>query len=407
MKVLVVNTGSSSVKYAVIEPEAGRELAEGIVERIGLEGTKLKARASGDGRQGERKKERAASEVRSAADALREIAREVVHGPTAVLGSLDEIDAVGHRAVHGGEVYSDSVLIDEKVKSTIRELAALAPLHNPANLAGIEAAEDLLPDRPHVAVFDTAFHATMPPRAHLYGLPMDFAREHRLRRYGFHGTSHKYVSGRAIEMLGSPERSKIVTAHVGNGVSLCAVADGKSVDTTMGFTPLEGVMMGTRSGTVDPGLVLHMVQRLGKSPEEVDRLLNKESGLLGMAGIGSGDLRDIEAAIESGSESAKLAYETYLYRLALAVGTMAAALDGLDALVFTAGAGEKSPELREAVCARLGYLGVEIDDTKNKGARPDCDISSAAARARTLVSATQEDVMIARETARVVAAACG
>jgi acetate kinase len=233
---------------------------------------------------------------------------------------------------------------------------------------------------------------------------MDFAREHRLRRYGFHGTSHKYVSQRAIEMLGSPAHSKVVTAHVGNGVSLCAVADGKSIDTTMGFTPLEGVIMGTRSGTVDPGLVLHLITKLGKPAAEVDRLLNKESGLLGMAGIGSGDLRDIEAAIESGNEPARLAYETYLYRLALAVGTMAAALGGLDALVFTAGAGEKSPELREAVCARLGYLGVEIDATKNKDARPDCDISSAAARARTLVIATQEDVMIARETARVVGA---
>ncbi len=404
MKVLVVNTGSSSVKYAVIEPDAGRELAEGVVERIGLEGTKLKARASGDGEQGERKNERAASEVRSVADALREIARELVEGPTAVLGSLGEIDAVGHRAVHGGEAYSDPVVITDTVKSTIRDLAALAPLHNPANLAGIEAAEKLLPGKPHVAVFDTAFHTTIPPRAHLYGLPMDFAREHRLRRYGFHGTSHKYVSSRAIEMLGSPAHSKIVTAHVGNGVSLCAVADGRSVDTTMGFTPLEGVIMGTRSGTVDPGLVLHLITKLGKPAAEVDRLLNKESGLLGMAGIGSGDLRDIEAAIESGNEPAKLAYETYLYRLALAVGTMAAALDGLDALVFTAGAGEKSPGLREAVCARLGYLGVEIDPTKNKDARPDCDISSAAARARTLVIVTQEDVMIARETARVVGA---
>ncbi|MHC4253836.1 MAG: acetate/propionate family kinase [Planctomycetota bacterium] len=399
MKILVVNAGSSSLKCAVIDPDVTAELAEGLVERIGLEGTRLKASA------GERRSERACPEVADAADALGCLVRELVTGPTAVLGSLDQVDAVGHRLVHGGDVYSDSVVIDDAVIETARELSALAPLHNPANLAGIEAARALLPDRPHVAVFDTAFHATIPPRAHLYGLPIELAREHRLRRYGFHGTSHKYVSGRAIEMLGWPAHSRIVTAHVGNGVSLCAVLDGKSVDTTMGMTPLEGVMMGTRSGSVDPGIVLYLIEKLGLPVGEVDRLLNKESGIYGLAGVGSGDLRDIEAAIDSGNETARTAYDAYLYRLALAVGTMAAALGGIDAVAFTAGAGEKSPELREAVCARLGFLGVVLDPQKNATAAPDCDVSASNARARTFVIATQEDLIIARETARVVASA--
>ncbi|MHC5056740.1 MAG: acetate/propionate family kinase [Planctomycetota bacterium] len=397
MRVLVVNAGSSSVKYAVIDPAREDELAEGLVERIGSEGTHLKARAH-DGRT----EERDVPGVASAADALAEIAKALTEGPAACLGSLDEIDAVGHRVVQGADLYSESVLVDERVKAAIRDLSELAPLHNPANLAGIEAAEALLPGKPQVAVFDTAFHATVPPRAHLYGLPLEFARKHRLRRYGFHGTSHAYVSARAIEMLGDPAHSRVVTAHIGNGVSLCAVLDGKSVDTTMGFTPLEGVVMGTRSGDVDPALVVYLIEKLGMSPGDVDRMLNRESGLLGLAGLGSGDLRDVMAARDSGDERAATAYDVYVYRLGLATGAMAAALGGLDALVFTAGAGERSARLRADVCARLGHLGVEIDPSKNEAARPDCDVSAAGARARTLVIATQEDLMIARETARVV-----
>ncbi len=396
MKILVVNAGSSSLKYAVVDSDAETELGEGLVERIGSEGTRLKARA-GDGRT----EERDVPGVASAGEALAEIAKSLTAGPAACLGSLDEIDAVGHRVVQGADRYSESVLIDDCVKAAVADFAELAPLHNPANLAGMEAAEALLPGKPQVAVFDTAFHSTIPPRAHLYGLPLELARRHRLRRWGFHGTSHAYVSARAIEMLGRPAHSRIVTAHIGNGVSLCAVLDGKSIDTTMGFTPLEGVVMGTRSGDVDPALVVYLITKLGRSPEEVGRMLNRESGLLGLAGIGTGDLRDVMAARDSGNERAATAYDVYVYRLSLAAGAMAAALGGLDALVFTAGAGERSPELRADVCRRLAHLGVEIDPAANEAARPDCDVSAAGSRAHTFVIATQEDLMIARETARV------
>jgi len=397
MNILVINAGSSSVKYAVIDPAEEREIGEGLVERIGSDGACLKAVAR-DGRT----EERDVPGVASVGDALAEIARTLTDGQAACLNSLDEIDAVGHRVVHGADVFSGSALVDDRVKADLAGLSELAPLHNPANLAGIEAAETLLPGRPHVAVFDTAFHSTIPPRAYLYGLPIEFAKKHRIRRYGFHGTSHAWVSARAIEMLGGPEHSRVVTAHIGNGVSLCAVRDGRSVDTTMGFTPLEGVVMGTRSGDVDPALVVYMIERLGMSPGDVDRMLNKESGLLGLAGIGSGDLRDVMKARDSGDERAAAAYDVYVYRLVLSIGTMAAALGGLDALVFTAGAGEHSPGLRADVCAGVAHLGVDVDPTLNNDALPDCDISAATAPVRTFVIATQEDRMIARETARVV-----
>jgi len=397
MKILVINAGSSSVKYAVIDPAEECEIGEGLVERISSEDACLKAVAR-DGRT----EEREVPGVASVGGALAEIAKTLTDGQAACLDSLDEIDAVGHRVVQGADIYSGSVLVDDRVKADVAELSELAPLHNPANLAGIEAAEALLPGRPHVAVFDTAFHSTIPPRAYLYGLPLEFARKHRLRRYGFHGTSHAWVSARAIEMLGGPEHSRVVTAHIGNGVSLCAVRDGRSVDTTMGFTPLEGVVMGTRSGDVDPALVVFMIQKLGMSPDNVDRTLNKESGLLGLAGIGSGDLRDVMKARDSGDERAAAAYDVYVYRLVLALGKMTAALGGLDALVFTAGAGEHSPGLRAGICAGVAHLGVDVDPALNDVAEPDCDISAADAHVRTLVIATQEDRMIARETVRVM-----
>jgi len=395
--ILVVNAGSSSVKYAVIDPAEEREIGEGLVERIGSERACLKAGAR-DGRTVERD----VPGVASVRDALAEIVTALTSGPAACLRSLDEIDAVGHRVVQGADVFSGSVLVDGRVKADLSELSELAPLHNPANLAGIEAAEALLPGRPHVAVFDTAFHSTIPPRAHLYGLPIEFARKHRLRRYGFHGTSHAWVSARGIEMLGGPEHSRIVTAHIGNGVSLCAVRDGKSIDTTMGFTPLEGVVMGTRSGDVDPALVVYLIENLGMSTAEAERMLSGEGGLLGLAGIGSGDLRDVMKARDSGDERAATAYDVYVYRLVLAVGEMAAALGGMDALVFTAGAGEHSPALRADVCGGVEHLGVDVDPALNDDAEPDCDVSAAAARVRTLVVETQEDRMIARETALVV-----
>lgn len=402
MNVLVINAGSSSLKYALVtsDDDGGQGVrAEGLVERIGLEGTRLVAHRKGADAAEER---RGLDGVTGPEDALAVATGALTSGPTAVLASLDAVDAVGHRVVHGGDVYSDPVVIDDGVKATIEDLASLAPLHNPANLAGIRAAERLLPGRPHVAVFDTAFHATIPGEAHLYGLPLDFARDRRLRRYGFHGTSHKYVSGRARELLGVDRSRRLVTAHIGNGVSLTAVRDGRSIDTTMGFTPLEGVVMGTRSGTLDPAIVIHLIRHAGMDADAVDRLLNRQSGLYGMAAVGSGDLRDVLEAREAGLETAAMAYDVYVYRLVTAIGALAAALDGLDALVFTAGAGEHSSELRQDVCARLGYLGVRLDPEANRGARPDCDVTAEGVSPRVLVVATQEDVLIARETLAVL-----
>lgn len=434
MKVLVINAGSSSVKYAVVDcpdGQAPRTLGGGIVERIGAEGTHLTARrapsappreepAGGaeqrrhEGRAADEnpgapsaaRQERDVPEVRTTDDALQVIAEALTAGSAALLESLDAVEAVGHRVVHGGDVYSDPVRIDDAVKHRVRELSTLAPLHNPANLAGVEAAQRLLPGRPHVAVFDTAFHSTMPAEAHLYGIPLDLARDRRLRRYGFHGTSHKYVARRARALLreaGAPD-ARLITAHIGNGASLTAVRQGRSIDTTMGFTPLEGVMMGTRSGTVDPALVLHLIRQEGMSPDEVDRLLNKRSGLEGMAAIGSGDLRDVLGAREAGLETAAAAYGVYVYRLVTAVGALTAALDGLDALVFTGGAGENSATLRADVCARLGYLGLRVEPERNADPQGDCDLTASGARCRVLRVRTREDEMIARETVSVLRA---
>ena len=413
MNVLVINAGSSSLKYALVtapDPEGGAAgsrgasltvRADGIVERIGLQGTRLVAHRRGEDAA---EQTRTLTGVQGPDAAMAAVAEALTAGPAAVLGSLDAVDAVGHRVVHGGDLYSDPVRIDDGVKRAIEALVPLAPLHNPANLAGIRAAEGLLPGRPQVAVFDTAFHATLPAEAHLYGLPLDFARDRRIRRYGFHGTSHKYVSGRAREMLGPDRSARLVTAHIGNGVSLTAVRDGRSIDTTMGFTPLEGVVMGTRSGSLDPALVLHLLRHEQMDVDAVDRLLNRQSGLYGMAAIGSGDLRDVLGAREACLETAAVAFDVYVYRLVTAVGALAAALDGLDGLVFTAGAGEHSPELRAAVCARLGYLGVALDPDANAAARPDCDVSARGAACRVLVIATQEDILIARETLAVLEA---
>jgi acetate kinase len=397
VKILVINTGSSSVKHSLIDVTTGDVLSTGSVERIACPGTRMKVRAQ-DGRS----EERDASEIATTKDAIAGIARALTDGPAGVLRDLDGIDAVGHRVVQGGVAYSNAAVVDSHVKAAIQEYAALAPLHNPANLAGILAAEELLPGKTHVAVFDTAFHATMPPRARYYGLPLEFARRHRIMRYGFHGSSHQYVSARAREMLGSPAHSRIVTAHIGNGVSLCAVCDGKSVDTTMGFTPLEGVIMGTRSGSVDPAAILYMISDLGRTPAQVDKLLNKESGLLGMAGVGSGDLRDVLAARTKGNEGAAIAFDAYVYRLAQAVSAMTLAMRGMDALVFTAGAGENSPELRSAVCEQLDFLGIAIDAKKNAAVRGDGEIGARTATTRTFVVKTHEDMVIAKQTARLV-----
>ncbi|HHN46716.1 MAG TPA: acetate kinase, partial [Planctomycetes bacterium] len=298
--------------------------------------------------------------------------------------------------------FKDSVVINDEVKHCIKELAALAPLHNPPNLVGIEACEELF-DVPNVAVFDTAFHATLPQHAFIYPLPHELYERDGIRRYGFHGTSHRYVSERAVEMLGrGAEGTRIVTCHAGNGVSMTAVKDGRSVDTSMGFTPLEGVMMGTRSGSIDPAIPLYLMSSKGYDLKKTDTLLNKQSGILGLAGVGSSDFRDLLNAMHGGNARARLAFDVYCYRVKLYIGAYAAAMGGLDAVVFTAGIGENSAEFRSAVCADLGFLGITIDPVKNEKEKGDRNISAAGASAAVLVIATKEDLVIVRETVRLV-----
>ncbi len=384
MHVLVVNAGSSSVKYSLVETENGEELISGIVERIGLPGTRHK-----HGGQSEE------VEVRDYDEALRVI--------LSAEPGLRDAGAIGHRVVHGGEKFRETVLITREVKETIRRLFDLAPLHNPSNLACIEACERALPGPPQAAVFDTAFHATLPAHAYTYPIPYGLYEKDGIRRYGFHGTSHRYVAERAAELLGragDPDL-KLVTAHLGNGCSLTAVKGGKSIETSMGFTPLEGVMMGTRSGSIDPAVVLYLIEKKGMTADEVDNLLNKKSGILGLAGTGSPDMRDLLAAAAGGDARARLALEVFCYRIAMCVGAFAAALDGLDAVVFTAGIGENSGPVREKVCARLTHLGAELDPKRNSR-RGEGLISFEAARTAVLVVPTNEELMIARETERVV-----
>jgi acetate kinase len=372
MLVLVLNTGSSTVKFSLIET---------ATEKARLEGTL----------------DFEEHHFQRPADAV----KAVLQTP-ALVAERKAITAVGHRVVHGGSRYVQSQRITPEVKAGIRALAELAPLHNPVSLEGIEAAQEAWPDLPHVAVFDTAFHATLPPAAFTYALPHTWITDWRLRRYGFHGLSFAYCSRRAVEMLGrGPAGTRLVVCHLGNGCSLAAVRDGASIDTTMGFTPLDGLVMGTRSGSVDPGLLLHVQRRHGVSAEDMDRLLNHESGLLGVSGLAS-DMRRIEQEAASGHAGARLAREVFVHRLRQLIGAMAASLGGVDALVFTAGIGEHSATLRAETCRGLGFLGVELDASANAGCRPDADVATAASRARILVIATREDLTVVREAMRVL-----
>jgi acetate kinase len=327
---------------------------------------------------------------------------ELTRGNTPILSSLAEVGAVGHRVVHGGDVYTSSVRVTAKVKKDIGELAELAPLHNPANLEGIQAAEAALPRVPQVAVFDTAFHATIAEAARVYPVPYAWYTDWRVRRYGFHGLSHAYCSSRAAELLGrSGTNLKLIICHLGNGCSLSAVRDGVCVDTSMGFTPLEGLMMGTRSGSVDPGLLLHVMRRRGLTPEQLDTVLNHESGLLGVSGV-SGDMRQVQSAARAGDRRAELALNIYVHRLRQMIGAMAASLGGVDALVFTAGVGENSVDIRATTCNGLSYLGLELDPSANANVHPDADVATSSSRGRILVIGTREDVMIVRETQRII-----
>lgn len=396
MKILVVNCGSSSVKYQFVDMNGEKVLCKGLAERIGIEGGRLVHRVNNDKHVIERN-------MKDHEEALKLVLDVLVDPEIGVIKDLSEIDAVGHRVVHGAERFASSVLIDEEVMKALEENVHLAPLHNPPNILGIKAIQKLLPKVPNVGVFDTAFHQSMPKKAYLYALPYELYETHRIRRYGFHGTSHRYVSRRAAEILGRDYYDfKVITCHLGNGASIAAVRHGKSVDTSMGFTPLEGLVMGTRCGDIDPAIVIYLQQNLGMSVEKVYDLLNKKSGMLGLTNNLSSDMRDIEDAAHSGNEIAQLALDIYVYRIAKYIGAYAAAMNGVDAIVFTAGVGENSPYVREKVCEYLGFLGVKIDRQLNDVKGLERIISTPDSKVAVLIVPTNEELVIARDTKYIV-----
>lgn len=397
MKVLVINSGSSSLKYQLYDMTDESVLAKGLVERIGMDSSILTHKPTGKDEVVE------VSEILEHNTAIRKVIEKLTDGVHGVLSSVEEINAVGHRVVHGGEFFNESALVDKEAKKNIRALIDLAPLHNPAAVMGIEASEINMPGVPQVVVFDTAFHQTMPEKAYLYAIPRVLYSKYKVRRYGFHGTSHYYVSLAAAEFLNKPiEDLKIITAHIGNGGSLTAIQGGVSVDTSMGMTPLEGLMMGTRSGDLDPAIVPYVMNKEELSVSEVNSMLNKHSGLLAISGVSS-DMRDITDGWEKGEANATLAFEMYEYRLRKYIGSYAAAMNGVDVLIFTAGVGENSAIVRKAVCDNLSYLGIEIDEELNKIRSGDPRrISTTNSKVEVLVVPTNEELVIARDTFRIV-----
>ncbi|MBU0550398.1 acetate kinase [Myxococcota bacterium] len=390
MKVLVLNCGSSSIKYQLLEMPAAELLAKGLIERIGEPEGYISQTVGGI-------KQQKTLPIADHGVGLREALSALTQGEGAPLADLDEIEAVGHRVVHGGEDFTGTVVIDEAVLDALRANVPLAPLHNPANILGIEVAQRTLPCATQVGVFDTAFHQTMPPHAYLYAIPKALYREDRVRRYGFHGTSHRFVTAAAAEALGRPvEALNLITCHLGNGASVAAIAGGRSIDTSMGLTPLEGLVMGTRSGDLDPALIFHIARAKGLSLDAVDKLLNKQSGLLGLSGQ-SNDCRVLEERAEAGDEDALLALEVFAYRLKKYIGAYSAALGRVDAVIFTAGIGENSPWVRAHACAGLEILGIKLDEAKNN-TRGVVDISAAEATTRVLVLPTNEERLIAEDT---------
>jgi acetate kinase len=392
MKILVCNAGSSSLKFSLFEAEGELLLAEGGIDWT-TKPTRLVFRRTGHQEIREELK------LEKHADAAARILDDLRACPSAALHTLEDLQAVGHRVVHGGERYTAAVRITPEVKRVIGELAELAPLHNPVSLDGITAMERVLPRVPQVAAFDTAFHATLSDAARTYPVPQKWTREWGVRRYGFHGLSHSYCAGRAAEMIGRRDL-RLIIAHLGNGASVSAVCNGICVDTSMGFTPLEGLMMGTRSGTVDPGMLVYLLRHKGLDVNELDHALNYESGLLGLSGFSS-DMREVLSKLPDNPD-ARLAIEVYAHRIRQTVGAMATTLGGVDALVFTAGVGEHAPEIRERVCENLNYLGLDLDRTANESCKPDADVAMPASAARILVIATREDLTIMRETRQLV-----
>ncbi|MBQ7103408.1 MAG: acetate kinase [Anaerotignum sp.] len=392
MKVLVLNCGSSSLKYQLIDMETEGVLAKGLCERIGIEGSRLKHQPAGkDAVIFDDYQEDHSVSVKMVLDAL-------THPEYGVVKSMSEINAVGHRVVHGGEYFANSVIINQEVIAAIEKCCELAPLHNPANLIGIAACDKIMPGVPQVAVFDTAFHQTMPERAYMYALPYEYYEKYKIRRYGFHGTSHRFVSEEVAKMLGRPyEETKTVTCHLGNGGSICAVRNGKSIDTTMGFTPLEGLVMGTRAGDIDAAVITYLMEKENLTAAEMDNILNKQSGVLGISGVSS-DFRDIEEASEAGNARAGMALDVFAYKVAKRIGAYTAAMNGVDAIVFTAGLGENSASTRKEICDYLGYLGVHIDSYNNSLRGKAMEISAPDSRVRVFVIPTNEELVIARDT---------
>lgn len=399
MLVLVLNCGSSSIKSQLLDLERGTVLAKGLLEKIGLPDCFFTYEPLG------RETVSFPVEAKDHFSGLEVVTSALTHPAYGAVKDLKEIDAIGHRVVHGGEKFSNAVLITDEVMEVVEECAALAPLHNPANIMGIGACKRFMPDTPQVAVFDTAFHQTIPKHIFLYALPYEYYSKYKLRRYGFHGTSHQYVAQKAAEMLDRPlEELRLITCHLGNGSSVTAVKNGCSLDTSMGFTPLEGLVMGTRTGDIDPAIVLFLMEKEGLSTQEVNDLFNKKSGFLGLSGL-SNDVRDLRAAAAKGHKRARIALEVYPYRVKKRIGSYTAAMGGVDAIVFTAGIGENDPQMRADICTGLEFLGVEIDPQKNEATRGKAgDISTESAKVRVLVIPTNEELMIAGETKQVVEA---
>ncbi len=397
MNVLVINCGSSSLKYQLIDSETEQVLAKGLCERIKIDG-RLKHTPAG--------KETIVldSPMPDHTAAVELVLKMLTDEKYGVISSLSEIGAVGHRIVHGGEKFAASTIITDEVIAAITECNDLAPLHNPANLIGIDSCKKLMPNVPMVAVFDTAFHQTMPAKAYLYGIPYEYYEKYKIRKYGFHGTSHSFVSKHTAELLGKkPEELKTIVCHLGNGASICAVQNGKSVDTSMGLTPLDGLVMGTRSGTVDPAVIEFIAQKENKTISEVMDILNKKSGVAGVSGVSS-DFRDLDAAIAQGNERAKIAMDLFCYRVAQYIGSYTAVMNGVDAIAFTAGVGENNSTARAGICSYLGYLGIEIDAEKNQVRGEDQVISTDNSKVPVLVVPTNEELAIARETVALVSA---
>lgn len=392
MKILVINCGSSSLKYQLYNMDNNDVLAKGLVERIGIDGSNLQHKPAGKAKD----KYVFEQPLKNHSEAIKLVMDKLVDPECGVIADLSEINGVGHRVLHGSKFFTESCIVTEEVKKVVAECADLGPLHNPANLMGIEACEELMPGVKNVAVFDTAFHQTMPPKAYMYPLPYEYYEKYNVRRYGFHGTSHRYVSKRAIEMLGNPEHSRVITCHLGNGSSIVAVKDGKCIDTSMGLTPLAGFEMGTRCGDIDPAIVPYLMKKENLTPDEIDTIMNKKSGLLGITGISS-DFRDAEAAMNEGNERAKLGLDMFRYQIAKYIGSYVIALGGCDAIVFTAGIGENNAGHRAAICEYLECLGVKIDPEKNK-LRGDVDFTGEGSTMKTFIIPTDEELMIAQDT---------